>query len=191
MGVAACVITPFLFCVQGASGPQGYVYSSYSGSAVQVLAWYFVSFKIKTSYDLVEVDFYPALSSNTKGSLLTRVFNDGPCINGSKASTCVRPVSYAGGAAVTIPPSDFSNTTGGTDFVPAVTTVYSVCASGWAILGELDKYVPLAATRFRDVTCTSDGVTWTLLGTQGEKVSVRATDSACLKKATVRHSWQL
>ena len=51
--------------------------------------------------------------------------------------------SYVAAAAPTIftaPRSDQSNVTGGTDFAPAVTTVWPLCASsGWGLLGDLRK----------------------------------------------------
>merc|ERR1711871_1514446 len=74
---------------------------------------------------------------------------------------------------LTLPQSDFSNVTGGTDFAPAVTSMWPVCAtSGWALLGELDKYVPTSPQRFGNVSCTPQGMHATVFGSAGERVAI-------------------
>ena len=67
-----------------------------------------------------------------------------------------------------------SNVTGGTDFAPAVTTVWpaDACASGYVFLGDLTKYVAASSLRFSHVTCTATGLTATVHGTSGESVPV-------------------
>ena len=43
--------------------------------------------------------------------------------------------------SISISKSNMQNVSGGTDFVPEITTVFPVCASKWALLGDLTKYV--------------------------------------------------
>ena len=64
---------------------------------------------------------------------------------------------------------------GGTDFAPAVFTVWPVCANGFVLLGDLSKYVALSAQRFSQVECTATGVSATVVGSIGE---VRKTPSS-------------
>ena len=67
------------------------------------------------------------------------------------------------------PKSDQANVTNGTDYRPTLTAAWPVCsASGWVLLGELDKYVPLSSQRFEATACTPTGVSATVCGAAGE-----------------------
>lgn len=96
-------------------------------------------------------------------------------MNGSAVHTCVTAVSSDTPHQIfTAPRSDLSNVTGGTDFAPAVVTVWPVCANGFVLLGDLSKYVALSAQRFTHVECTSTGVAAVVVGSIGEEVTVTA-----------------
>jgi len=156
--------------VAGSSNaPSGFVYSSYSGeSKSDVLAYYFVSFKLKKSWDVGKNDFWPPI----KGSnLIYRRFLPHSCENNTAATNCITHTT-ASDSIFKAPKSDFTNTTGGTDLAPAVTTVWPLCTGGWTLLGDLSKYVALSTLRFRDVKCTSSGVSATITGTPREIVPV-------------------
>ena len=161
--------------IAGAEGkPDGSVYGTYSGSGTDAVdAHQFVSFQLKSEFGVLASDFYPPLGASAS-ALVHREFGNGKgCANGTDASACVAQTTAAATPVVTLPKSDFSNTTGGTDFAPAVTTVWPVCAaSGWALLGELTKYVPLSPQRFSGIDCSAAGVTATVTGTAGEVVPV-------------------
>jgi hypothetical protein len=152
-------------------GPSGEIYSTYSAATPPTklglkaaTAYYFVSFKMTAEFGVSKRDFYPALSA-AKLTLVFREFSEGEgCVNGSAAHTCVATASSdAPNQIFTAPKSDLSNVTGGTDFAPAVTTVWPVCANGCALLGDLSKYVALSAQRFSRVECTATGVAATVV----------------------------
>merc|ERR1711918_161658 len=113
--------------------PPGYVYSTYSGENLDTLtAYYFVSFKMKEDWSLGIGDFYPALK--TGRTYVYKRFAVGDCANGKPADACVTVAHKS--ESITMPKSDMSNITGGTDYAPVVTTVWPVCTSGWALLGD-------------------------------------------------------
>jgi hypothetical protein len=175
-------------------GPSGEIYATYSAAttatataaairpddttAKAAIAYYFVSFKMTAEFGVSKRDFYPALptSQAKTTALVYREFAEGAgCVNGSAVHTCVTAVSADTPHQVfTAPRSDLSNVTGGTDFAPAVFTVWPVCASGFVLLGDLSKYVALSAQRFSHVECTATGVSATVVGSSGEEVTVTA-----------------
>ena len=158
----------------GKGKPDGSVFGTYSGSSTgSVDAHQFVSFQLKREFGVVASDFYPPLGASV-AALVYREFGDGKgCANGAAASTCVAQTTATATPVVMLPKSDFTNTTGGTDLAPAVTTVWPVCdASGWALLGDLTKYVPVSPQRFSHVACSHTGLTATVMGTAGEVVPV-------------------
>lgn len=170
-------------------GPSGEIYSTYSattaapgGIARAAIAYYFVSFKMTAEFGVSKRDFYPALPTTAKTMLVYREFSEGAgCVNGSVLHTCVTAVSSDTPHQIfTAPRSDLSNVTGGTDFAPAVFTVWPVCENGFVLLGDLSKYVALSAQRFSQVECTSTGVAAMVVGSTGEEVTVTA-----LTKTTV------
>jgi hypothetical protein len=158
-----------------------------------VSSWIFVSFKMTEPYTLRPTDFFPAITQATargaSDSLLVRAFGDGGgCRDGTKASSCgVRQLSHLelqvdhgsipiGG--LTMPVSDQSNVTGGTDYAPVVTTVWPAdpCGNGWSFLGDLTKYVAASSNRFGHVQCGSGKLTVTVYGSVGEAVPVTFVD---------------
>jgi len=175
-------------------GPSGEIYATYSAAttatataaavrpddttAKAAIAYYFVSFKMTAEFGVSKRDFYPALptSQAKTTALVYREFAEGAgCVNGSAVHTCVTAVSADTPHQVfTAPRSDLSNVTGGTDFAPAVFTVWPVCTSGFVLLGDLSKYVALSAQRFSHVECTATGVSATVVGSSGEEVTVTA-----------------
>ncbi|CAK0845740.1 unnamed protein product [Prorocentrum cordatum] len=155
--------------------PPGVVYSTFSGSSKQeVMAHYFVSFMMKTNWTIAADDFYPPLRAGT--TYVYRRFRDGArCTNGTAGALCVATLLGSGDVsklALPIPKSDWSNTTGGTNYAPIVITVFPVCASGWALLGDLTKYVAVSTVRFQNVVCTAKGISAVVLGLPGEIVTV-------------------
>merc|ERR1712130_458471 len=155
------------------NAPQGYVYSSYSGEKKNdVLAHYLVSFKLKQKWDAKASDFWPPINTAVYDTLVYRHFSPLGCLNNTVATKCITATRNLTGTIFKAPKSNFTNTTGGTDFAPTVTTVWPLCSSGWTLLGDLTKYVALSTIRFRKVACTPSGVRATILGTPEEKVSV-------------------
>ena len=168
-----------------AAAPNGQVYSTYTAAAgtpaspvpgtpgapgwisPAASSWIFVSFLMKAEFSIGVGDFFPAPKPGAK--LVHREFGTGAvCANGTAASTCVSS------EPIVMPKSDASNITGGTDFAPAVTTVWPAdsCASGFIFLGDLTKYVAASSLRFGKVTCTSTGLSTTVHGVEGERVPV-------------------
>jgi hypothetical protein len=154
-----------------ATAPHGNVYTTYSGAtASAATAHYFVSFQMQAAWTLTARDFYPALGPNAP--LAVRSFHGTPCADGAAAHTCLSLLHAPtrDSTIATLPKSDLSNTTAGTDFAPTVTTVWSLCASGTTLLGELGKYVPLSTNRFTSNTCTSSGCKASMVGTAAGEV---------------------
>ena len=150
--------------------PDGEVYAASSPGP----AWYFISFKLKSAFRVDKQQLYPQPSANAQ--LVTRRFRpEEPCKNGADAvaSGCVEPVQ--GAALFTAPAADRSNVTGGTDYVPTLTTVWETCTEGgWTLLGEIEKYVALSPARFSNIKCTAKGVSAKVAGASGERVQVTA-----------------
>jgi hypothetical protein len=153
------------------------------GTAALGPSWCFVSFKMKESYPVRLLDFWPHIKfSDTSALMAYRRFDEGAgCLNGADAvqSGCIQLVTLDTldpfREVFTTPKSSFANATGGTDFAPQVTTVWQACPqSGWFFLGELGKYVALSPARFSTVSCTSFGVSATVEGTAGELVVLTA-----------------
>ncbi|XP_065187907.1 uncharacterized protein LOC135818451 [Sycon ciliatum] len=161
---------------------HGNIYSTYCGNESRALAYLVVSFSMRNSWNLTTADLWspsgivlPAARQASSNLLVYRLrWNDPPCLDGKQASECVKSVSMRGisenDVLCTIPAIP------GPDIVPCLTTVWPiVCANGWLLLGELTKYVPLAASRFPAMySCTADGLVATVLGSAKEVVSVTA-----------------
>ena len=58
-------------------------------------------------------------------------------------------------------------------------------ANGWALLGDLSKYVPVAEARFADIAADSAGVSVSVSGAAGERVPVAFYDAATGVTTTV------
>jgi len=154
----------------GQSGPQGVVYVTHALGP----SWMFISFKLVEKWGIPRGDFYPALPASTR--LVGRRFDGGAgCMEGEDAlaSGCVVE-NLGGNVTFELPASDFSNTTGGTEYRPVVTTVWSECPNHWILLGELTKYVSLSDKRFSPPECLSSGVSTNVTGAHGEHVEVWA-----------------
>jgi hypothetical protein len=59
-------------------------------------------------------------------------------------------------------------------------------ANGWALLGELGKYVPVAEARFADIAADSGALSVAVAGSAGEVVPVTFYNSATAVTVTVR-----
>jgi hypothetical protein len=152
----------------GADG--GHVWSSFSGEKHQpsppilhgltkdawaVSAYYFLSFMLKQATPIPASDFYPARSTESSpesSPLYWRTFDGGVgCVDGAAASSCV-----SSSQTIAAPASDFSNTTGGTQYSPVLTTAWpKTCAI--MLLGDLTKYIAMSTVRFTAVKCTAAG----------------------------------
>ena len=172
----------------GTAHPKGYVLGTHTAASSGSHAHVFVSFKIKQSWNVTAADFYPRLASER---VVHRRFDGAECTNQSDTAKCVQTVEVgaaaaaaAAAAAVAVAVGGggqlavfavpaFSRVENGSDFAPAVTTVWPVCEeSGVALLGELRKYVATSEVRFSGVACTATGVDFVLHGAAGEVVSV-------------------
>ena len=135
---------------------------------------YFVSFKMTEAWELTAKDFYPSLAPMLSVTLAVRRFNGPACVNGSDASACLAVTSAPtlDSVVAILPQSDLTNVTGGTDYSPEVTTVWTLCASGTTLLGELAKYIPLSPNRFAANVCTDQGAHARLVGSPHEVVTL-------------------
>lgn len=59
---------------------------------------------------------------------------------------------------------------------PVLTTLVPRCTSGWALLGEVEKFAALAERRFPSIACTPTGLDITVAGSGHEKVEVVLVD---------------
>lgn len=173
---------------------QGYVYGT---AGFLGRSWHFVSFKMKQSFPVRLRDFWPSPVGTDEDTVLAyRFFHQNPsCKDGTDAvaSGCMELVVLNNTADPSMPvfvapASSFENVTGGSDFSPTFTTVWRGChpTSGWILLGELNKYVPLSPARFIGIVCTDKGVAFQLRGTPGEVVTVTSVDWR--KKVVVHES---
>ena len=71
------------------------------------------------------------------------------------------------------------------DFQVWHTAPVSPAAGGWALLGELAKWVPVAEARFSDLEATGAGLAVTVAGQAGEVVPVTFYNSAAAQASTV------
>ena len=139
---------------------------------------------------VASADFYPALTSGGGKQLAMRTISgaalvedkqpDG-CTDGAQASSCVSLIAAPTGPPSTAPlfhapQSDFTNTTGGTQYSPGLTTVWpSTCAPSTWLLGELSKFVPVSEQRFSAIQCSgAGGVEAQVHGEAGESCTVTA-----------------
>jgi hypothetical protein len=60
-----------------------------------------------------------------------------------------------------------------------------VFGNGWALLGELDKWVPVSEARFSDVTCDGISASVTVTGSAEEIVAVTFYDTAAGKASSI------
>jgi hypothetical protein len=171
--------------LQRSMAHTGFVFGSYSGSesgAHHSNTWchYFMGFKLQSSYDVRATDFWPALAAGAPGHPLQYVyrFDQGglSCGNGTAASGCgVEALDPSAEVLLTLPASAEAGSAG--EYAPALVAVFPICASGFALLGELEKFASLSAYpsgRFSGVSCTEQGLGFTAHGSAGEVVTVTA-----------------
>ena len=136
----------------------------------------FLSFLMGGAWPVPASQLYPP-TPDTETLFAVKVFDDSGrtrCDHGADAlaSGCLDALVKLASAEHTLfvaPMSDRSNVTGGSDYRPTLTAAWPVCrASGWVLLGELDKYVPLSPQRFAATACTEHGVSATVCGAAGE-----------------------
>ena len=182
----AATLVDSLFVARAAGdATSAEIYGTYSAgddASSAVRAWYAVSFRMDRDAAVPRSDLYPS-APDAATPLASRAFDGGAaCANGTDALAaggCLRARASLDAVAFVAPASDATNTTGGTDFAPVVTTVWpDACASGWLLLGELEKYVSLARARFPRAACTDAGVAFAVAGSPGERVAVTAIDAA-------------
>jgi len=167
---ATTVNSAFVSAISESQGPKGVVYVTHGLGP----SWMFISFKLTEKFGVPPSDFYPALPG--KRRVVARIFDGGVgCVDGEDAlaSGCVMD-GMEGDVTLELPASDFFNTTGGTEYRPAVSTVWSECPNHWILLGELSKYVALSDKRFSSLECLESGVSTNVTGSVGEKVELWA-----------------
>eukprot|EP00546_Thalassionema_frauenfeldii_P019243 CAMPEP_0178900492 /NCGR_PEP_ID=MMETSP0786-20121207/3503_1 /TAXON_ID=186022 /ORGANISM="Thalassionema frauenfeldii, Strain CCMP 1798" /LENGTH=787 /DNA_ID=CAMNT_0020571501 /DNA_START=126 /DNA_END=2490 /DNA_ORIENTATION=+ len=158
----------------GRLGKDGYLY----GTAGIEKSWIFVSFKMKDSYGVKLIDFWPRVGT-VPALLAYRTYDDGvSCLNGTDAvsSGCVRLASITHDTQhkeIFVAPKS-KDSFPGSLFVPTITSVWKQSCSGWFFLGELKKYVSLSPVRFRKLSCLPSGLSIVITGTVGETVHVTA-----------------
>ncbi|CAB9515401.1 expressed unknown protein [Seminavis robusta] len=167
----------------------GYVY----GTAGLVYSWYFVSFLLPSAFSVRMRDFWPPIKKQYSYRFVARRRlgdHQAECENGKDAilSGCVTFVPLPSeddlSAIVFEAPAMLDDNTQG-QFTPTVTAIWQPCPqSGWIMLGELGKYVPVSPVRFRKVQCTSSGVSVSVSGAPGETViltALRPSEAATLE----------
>ncbi|KAJ1449132.1 hypothetical protein M885DRAFT_573240 [Pelagophyceae sp. CCMP2097] len=149
--------------------PKGDVYSTFSAVG-ELKVHQLVSFRLTEAFEAHAYDFYPALDTG-----VWAVRHDGvvskACRNNTRLDDCGICLVRAS-QRVRVPPSDFANVTAGTDLAPTLTNLWPACASGWVVLGDLSKFVPLSARRFTAADCKVHGASVNLVGSPAERVTV-------------------
>jgi hypothetical protein len=160
---------------------SGYLYGTFALGP----SWIFVSFNAKATVGVRLLDFWPQVFYSSERLLAFRHFDNtndndnNSCSIGSDAvsSNCIhglvrledyKNTTYESQTLLSIEPSSAL-------FSPKLTFVWQNCLeSKWFLLGDLTKYVPLSPVRFKNLTCTSSGVSCQITGSPGEVVEVTA-----------------
>ena len=167
--------------------PPGDVYMTFDGeSPSSPQAYYVLSFNMRTSWYLTEENYWPPLPKEAKTFVYRERWNWPLCKDGDTISSCVRLVKRLAGhpLSIELPARDSQNTT----LTPRLTTVWPVCSNGWALLGELAKYSSLSRQRFRTIQCTDLGLSFVVIGSSQEKVSVTALDTDSLTSSENKYA---
>ena len=139
--------------------------------------WQFaLAVDVPSAFQLLPADFWP----RTGPSVLSRKWHAPPCADGAEASSC--------GVSAELPDAE----TGVPDRRPGVankghhfwelSTISPVTVAGVALLGELDKVVAVAASRFVAVTVTAaGGLSVTVRGAARETVRLTFSVSGRIK----------
>ena len=155
--------------------PPGQVLATHAPSESDARVHLFVSFLLQDRWRVPASQLFP-VPEQLPQLYAIRAFDEYgrlPCATGDKAlNGCIDglvTITSPDDTLFVAPAADKSNVTGGTDYRPTLTAVWPVCqSSGWVLLGELDKYVPLATKRFPQTQCSANGVSATLCGAAGE-----------------------
>lgn len=129
--------------------------------------WHVLAYDLQGPFQLLRRDLYPIPGATSV--LLVRDWHSPHCVNGSTAveSECVNRVD-----------GDKVQNIGLGRSWPVSThnfTLYTVTAAKpgqWVLLGELSKYVTVAAARFGDLRADADGLSCTITGAAREIVVV-------------------
>lgn len=136
-------------------------------------AYYVLAWQLAADLALAWSDLYPAPGAGAEFVALSYsgVAGFGGCVDGAPLSACAEAVPFPGGPLLR------ATGTGADDW--RLSTLAPVLSSGWVLLGELDKAVPLSARRFGAIEQPADGsLTVALAGAPGERVRVAAAQSA-------------
>ena len=155
--------------------PPGQVLATHAPSESDARVHLFVSFLLQDRWRVPASQLFP-VPEQLPQLYAIRAFDEYgrlPCATGDKAlNGCIDglvTITSPDDTLFVAPAADKSNVTGGTDYRPTLTAVWPVCqSSGWVLLGELDKYVPLATKRFPQTQCSANGVSATVCGAAGE-----------------------
>eukprot|EP00117_Sycon_ciliatum_P018384 scpid44594/ scgid17018/ len=176
------------------NSPPGNVYMTYCGSMEQSTAYIIVSFSMKDTWSLTVMDLWPpvnfdhsavqgaekaAIAVSTTTFVYRMRWNQPVCSHNQSAEACVSSVSFPsdlkadGDNKILDVPARVSQES---DLTPCLTMVWPVlCPSGWLLLGELGKYVPLSAQRFpSQYACITEGISFDVVGSPDESVTVTA-----------------
>eukprot|EP00966_Prymnesium_polylepis_P080391 1862287-Prymnesium_polylepis.1 len=182
------------------ASPPGQVMATHAPSDGDARVHLFLSFMLEAPWPVPASQLYPPIpDSQLPRTFAIRSFDDSGAVSCEHGADAI-----AGGcvdALVSVhsphdhlfvaPRSDHSNVTGGTNYRPSLTAAWPVCpTSGWVLLGELDKYVPVSAQRFAKAACTSTGVSAAVCGAAGEKevvvTALRPSPSGAPAREVVR-----
>lgn len=105
---------------------------------------------------------------------------DAACADGAPLAGCAAPFDAARGVDVFTgaPPVNYTH-------FHEILSIAPLYASGFALLGELAKFVRVSAARFARVEPTADGMTFDARGAPGERVSVAVAAGAAVRRVEV------
>ena len=133
-----------------------------SGSAAAYLT---LAFSVDATSTLAAADFYPAAAAR---DWVHRAWHAAPCADGADA--------LASGCVVAAFPQLGPSTDRGGGRPYDYWLSYPADGETWLLLGELDKFVPLAGRRFAKVANTGARLDVALRGSPGEVVAVTALE---------------
>jgi hypothetical protein len=157
----------------GAAPAGGFVLGTHFAVDGAVLAHAFVSHQLAAPFALRALDAWPRIPA---GAPLL-VADWARVLACADAGAATAPAAACGAAAAAAPADPAgalatlpAKPAGGDAFTPTLTLALRACASA-TLVGEVDKFSPLAAWRFAAVACAADGgVALTLQGVPGETV---------------------
>ena len=131
---------------------------------------------LEAPFQLLKRDLYPLPAAGS--AFLVRDWHSPHCAAGAKAveSGCVHLAAASGEAVVELPSPGRKWPASSHGF--NLFTITAATPGRWVLLGELGKFVTVAASRFSGVRADGDGLELTVRGGAGEQVALTALKPA-------------